>query len=656
MYSSQSLPQTSIHWQEYPHIPLCRDFSSNLGPERPMLEKDDEHHPSLPPSPQPKTPSHSSSPAAMFLSAFTTTQQQSLNPDDEGQIISGYTLGDIIGYGSTSIIRRASSISGDVVAVKIIHRADLVRTGNAPQARKRLQHEASVWSSLSHEHILPLFSAVHNPHADYFVTLYCPAGSLFDILKRDGTPALLQDDVGTMFRQVVRGLRYLHEISLLVHRDMKLENVLVDEMGMCKIADFGMSRNIGSDDSDDEDYPPGHDQLDMFSPGVHRAFSLSAKRQLGNLHTNHLPRHRNSTSSNKRIHPFQPGSLPYAAPELLVPQTSDALHPHPRQDIWALGVMLYTLLTGRLPFVDSFEPRLQIKILKGELLPFPVDSMHPLTSPFSAGVYEVPPDIGRGAERILQGCLTRNISDRWNIAMVDDVAWGVGWGAEGDDATHTNPDDEPELQHKKSHSRSRPAGLKLRTTIDWEQEERSPSSTSSPSPSFSLERGRRPTKSASRSRSPSSFVPSTPPDGARVSPITGLSENLEFLLSSSTRERSNLQSSLDPDENSDAKPVQRTVGVEDEITNWTGGTTERDDDTEVDAILESKTLMTAISFTSDRQQQQRSGSVPRPNLRWTNVNNNLLYPEHRPTPAEPFLNLGSSLPRSRSAEYNRYFD
>jgi MAP/microtubule affinity-regulating kinase len=376
MYSSQSLPQTSIHLQEYPHVPLSRDFSSNLGPERPLLEEDHEQRVSLPSRPpRSKTPNYSSSPAAMFLSAFTTTSHP-LNPDDEGLVISGYTLGDIIGYGSTSIIRKASSTSGDVVAVKIIYRADLVRSGNAPQARKRLQHEASVWSSLSHEHILPLFSAVYTPRADYFVTLYCPAGSLFDILKRDGTPALPQDDVGTMFRQVVRGLRYLHETSLLVHRDMKLENVLVDEMGMCRIADFGMSRNIDSDSSDDEDYP---DQMNMSSHGVQRASSLSTKRQLGNFHTNH-PRHRNSTSTSQAMHPFQPGSLPYAAPELLLPQTSDTLYPHPRQDIWALGVMLYTLLTGRLPFSDSFEPRLQIKILKGDSFPFLVDRVRPLTS------------------------------------------------------------------------------------------------------------------------------------------------------------------------------------------------------------------------------------------------------------------------------------
>lgn len=397
MYAAQSFVPTFDEYEAYPHAPLSHDFSSHPGAS---LEEDDEEdfhghyatlpHTSLPP-PSP-SPALSSSPAAMFLSSFMSPERQSPKPDDEGQIISGYTLGDIIGYGGSSIIRRACSASGGVVAVKIIRRADLIKAGNAPQARKRLQHEASVWSTLSHEHIIPLFSAVHTSHADYFFTLYCPAGSLFDILKRDGRPALPQDDAGMMFRQVVRGLRYLHEISQLVHRDMKLENVLVDEMGTCRIGDFGMSRKIGSEDSDDEDYPTGaqHDQLpDILSLGnssVHRAVSLAVPSTKANSRTNHLVnrhnlRHRNSTSSDQPTHPLQPGSLPYAAPELLLPQTSDVLRPHPGQDIWALGVMLCTLLTGQLPFTDPFEPRLQMKILNGELF-ISCACMHAPTSSF----------------------------------------------------------------------------------------------------------------------------------------------------------------------------------------------------------------------------------------------------------------------------------
>ncbi|KAH9480579.1 MAP/microtubule affinity-regulating kinase 4 [Psilocybe cubensis] len=409
----------------------------------------DDAGPSARKTPSPRPASVAASPAALFLSSFHSPVVSTPKPDDEGQVISGYTLGGIIGYGSSSIIRRATSSSGAVAAVKIIRRSDLVKAGNAPQARKRLQHEAAVWASLSHEHVLPLFSTVHSTYADYFFTLYCPAGSLFDILKRDGNPALPQDDTGMMFRQVVRGLRYLHEVARYVHRDLKLENVLVDEMGVCKIGDFGMSRRIGSleEEEGEELEQPESDHPFAENSGLHRAVSLAAPTSrrhtaVFTTHSHHLARHnttrhRNSTSTNEPSHAFQPGSLPYAAPELLLTQTSDALRPHPSQDIWALGVMLYTLLTGSLPFSDSFEPRLQMKILNG--------------------TYQVPSGIGRGAERILQGCLDRSVASRWTIAMVDDVAWGVGWGSEGDDVTPSDTPKESITPHppSKAHSRSR---------------------------------------------------------------------------------------------------------------------------------------------------------------------------------------------------------
>jgi hypothetical protein len=54
----------------------------------------------------------------------------------------------------------------------------------------------------------------------------------------------------------------------------------------------------------------------------------------------------------------------------------------------------------------------------------------------SVGVYTVPPGIGRGAELVLQGCIERSTSNRWTIAMVDEVAWGVGWGP--DDTSASN--------------------------------------------------------------------------------------------------------------------------------------------------------------------------------------------------------------------------
>lgn len=401
------------------------------------------------------------SPAAMFLTAFSSAAS-SPTPDGEGQVVSGYTFGSVIGYGAFSTIRRAYSNSGGVVAVKIIRRSDLFKQGNAPLARKLVQREAAVWSTLCHEHILPLFSVEHTPHAHYFFTLLCPAGSLFDILKRDGRPALPQDDAGMMFRQVVRGLRYLHEIALYVHRDIKLENVLVDEMGVCRIGDFGMTMKIGELDEEDDDLSQELAQEGGVS--VHRAVSLavsSSRKPRTSLHVqlarHNTTRHRNSTNS---AHPplaatvFGPGSLPYASPEFLLPQTPGGLRPHPSQDIWALGVLLYGLLTGRLPFTDSFEPRLQMKILHG--------------------VYDVPPGIGHGAERVLKGCLDRSVPNRWTISMVDEMAWGIGWGSEGDDVTSADSDDEFESCHSSLASlaslpRSR---LPQPGSPAWQQEER----------------------------------------------------------------------------------------------------------------------------------------------------------------------------------------
>ncbi|KIK70014.1 hypothetical protein GYMLUDRAFT_119445, partial [Collybiopsis luxurians FD-317 M1] len=372
----------------------------------------------------------------MFLSGFSASPATLSMPDDEGEVVAGYTLGPIIGHGGFSVIRRASSASGGTVAVKIVRRSDLSKQGNTTLAQKRLDHETEIWSSLSHEHILPLFTSVHNSFADFFVTLFCPAGSLFDILKREGRPALQQDDVGTMFRQLVRGVRYLHEDMGIVHRDLKLENVLVDECGTCKIADFGMARKVGEAVEIEEDEQEENvDGWVEVTHAVHRAASVSytqpqrPAKPKPSLHNSLIrpsgqgPRHRNSTTAAMHHSlpkgSFQPGSLPYASPELLLPpSSSEPQSPHPAQDMWALGVMLYTLLSGRLPFVDSYEPRLQMKI------------MH--------GVFDMPLGVGRGTERILSGLLDKSPESRWTVAMVDEVAWGVGWGDEGDSVPGTD--------------------------------------------------------------------------------------------------------------------------------------------------------------------------------------------------------------------------
>ncbi|KIJ45940.1 hypothetical protein M422DRAFT_166092, partial [Sphaerobolus stellatus SS14] len=353
-------------------------------------------------------------------------------PDATGLEVAGYTLRSTIGYGGFSTVKEAVSSSGSTAAVKIVRHAafDNLPTHERNKQRTRLSHEERIWATMSHENILPLFQVHHASEATYLFTLYCPAGSLFDILKRDGRPALEQTDAGCMFRQVIKGLQYMHDTMGLVHGDVKLENVLVDESGVCRLSDFGLTRPIGGTPCSSDEERERKDEVLERPRGPPKAIGdrsrgrrsgttalpvhLSLMRRGQSRHRNSAPIPASEMPPSHPDHSFLPGSLPYAAPELLLPRT-DVMNgrgtgylPNPAQDMWALGVLLYTLLTGTYPFKDSFEPRLQMKILRG--------------------MYDVPSDIGPQAESVLKGCLEADVRKRWSISMVDDAAWGIGYG------------------------------------------------------------------------------------------------------------------------------------------------------------------------------------------------------------------------------------
>lgn len=316
-----------------------------------------------------------SSPAASFLSAFACPSAiPEVEEDAEGSVISGYTLGRIVGHGAFSTIRLASSSSSNgVVAVKIVQHS------NAQHAQSTT--ESTIWSDLCHEHLLPLFSFTTTHHATYHFTLYCPAGSLLDIMNRHAPSRIIpQDDAGTMFRQVVRGLRYLHEVAGYIHGDMKLDNVLVDEMGVCRITDFGLAKEILRSSQCESTEPSDEESElddDVFHPtvpastkmGTHH-LSLMRKRGRGLAPRPHRSTTTVTDSPSTLATDFPAGSLAYAAPELLAPShfqpNSQPRFADPAQDMWALGVMLFALFTGKLPFVDPFEPRLIMKILRGK--------------------------------------------------------------------------------------------------------------------------------------------------------------------------------------------------------------------------------------------------------------------------------------------------
>ena len=393
------------------------------------------------------------SPAMQFLNVMNSPMSVSTSPAgsrvtsdslllNEPERIGPYTLGPVIASGGFSVIRKATSPTG-VVAVKVISTSP--SPGSPSPAL--LDQEISIWANLHHEYVLPLFASYRYPGSVYLVTLLCPEGSLLEVLRHHGHPGLALDDAGTMFRQIVRGLKYLHEEAKIVHGDIKLDNIMLDEMGTCRIADFGLSKPIP---------PPGTTP----APAKERAFEPLSRSDSVSSNPSSLPPHLRGRRPARRASSYvpespadsasadviAPGSLPYAAPELLVQRASRAQQgavqyvPHPAQDIWALGCVLHALLYGRLPFVDAYEPRLVDKILSGRWSHSPSSSRSKSRSRTRHGASpgywgtgrrstsrggalrrreEV--RIGAGAKRVLKGCLVGK-AERWTIAQIHEVS------------------------------------------------------------------------------------------------------------------------------------------------------------------------------------------------------------------------------------------
>ncbi|KZO96848.1 kinase-like protein [Calocera viscosa TUFC12733] len=431
-----------------------------------------------------------SSPASQFLAVFSPPKSAY---DDDGQVVGEYTLGRVVGTGAFGEVRRAvNNSTGAVVAVKAIRKGQSAAGPGGEASTELADRESAIWFGLSHDNVLPLFATFDTPYTVYLVMLYCPAGSLLQRVNDKARPGagggLPQAEAGRLFAQIVEGLKYLHLTAKIVHGDLKLENVLIDPEGRCHIADFGLARAIGAPALD----PPTHPTPEERTNGV----GLVRARTWQARHSSPIPSKRPALAGGRQS--FHPGSLEYAAPELLRPSpsfnststpSSDELA-NPAQDIWALGCILYALLTGRLPFVDSFQPRLQMKIVRGS--------------------WEMPASIGRRAEELLRGCLCMDVRERWDITRVAESEWVQRW-RERSRSRGRNRSREP-AHEAQSLSRPRTRSLDLRSPD--EPFSSSPASLRSPrSPSHDRHRTR-PHFPHSHSQSVEDDLPPLSPAGA----------------------------------------------------------------------------------------------------------------------------------------------
>lgn len=191
-----------------------------------------------------------------------------------------------------------------MVAIKIVRKDFL---DSKPSLRKKMRREISVLKLLSHPNVMSLIDVFEIETHLFLVMEFVDGLELFEFLVRRG--ALPPVEALAFFHQIICGLEYCHR-RLIVHRDLKPENLLLDRQLRLKIADFGMTSLN----------PPG---------------SLL------------------ETSC---------GSPHYCDPMVVSGERYDGF----KADIWSCGVILYAMVTGRLPFDDDHLQRLLLKVQAGQ--------------------------------------------------------------------------------------------------------------------------------------------------------------------------------------------------------------------------------------------------------------------------------------------------
>ncbi|KAG7440976.1 Pkinase-domain-containing protein [Guyanagaster necrorhizus] len=244
------------------------------------------------------------------------------------RILGDYTLTKTLGAGSMGKVKLAThNLTGEQMAVKILPRVNPAATQHstsatpdsiARQASKdaskeiRTLREAALSMLLHHPYVCGMREMITHANHYYMVFEYVNGGQMLDYIISHGR---LRERVARKFaRQIGSALDYCHRNNV-VHRDLKIENILISQTGNIKIIDFGLSN--------------------LYDPVAHLSTFC--------------------------------GSLYFAAPELL----NAKVYTGPEVDVWSFGVVLYVLVCGKVPFDDQSMPALHAKIKRG-LVEYPV--------------------------------------------------------------------------------------------------------------------------------------------------------------------------------------------------------------------------------------------------------------------------------------------
>ena len=243
---------------------------------------------------------------AKRLAAAKANPQLAKTLDPNSPLVDNYSLLGVLGKGSYGEVRLAiQKLTRQKCAVKTLSRAKL----SDEKLRKRAAVETKLHQKLRHPHIARLYEVITSPAAICLCMQYAAGGTLRDILDSGG--ALPEPRARRYLQQMCGALHYCHRTAHIVHRDLKLDNMLIDAHDNILLADFGFAEYVGP--------------------------------------------------NNKRLR-LLCGSPHYSAPEIFAQRE----YVGTEADVWSLGVLLYTILCGQFPFQAQSMEALGKKVMRGK--------------------------------------------------------------------------------------------------------------------------------------------------------------------------------------------------------------------------------------------------------------------------------------------------
>ncbi|KAL1407107.1 serine/threonine-protein kinase gin4 [Vanrija albida] len=279
---------------------------------------------------------------------MSTTSGSSSQAEPDAKSIGQWRIGRTIGKGSSGRVKVVKhNLTGQYAAVKIVPKGLIMSSrlsmneagARADKLLLGIEREIVIMKLIDHPNVLSLYDVWETNTDLYLIMEYVPGGELFDYLVRRGR--LPQSEALHYFQQIIFAVDYCHRFNIC-HRDLKPENLLLDQDKNIKVADFGMA----------------------------------------------------AWQADERMLETSCGSPHYASPEIVAGKAYNGS----ASDIWSCGIILFALLTGRLPFDD--------------------DNIRTLLQKVKVGHFEMPDDIVGPARDLLFRMLEKDPEQRISMAEI----------------------------------------------------------------------------------------------------------------------------------------------------------------------------------------------------------------------------------------------